>query len=106
MQIHHKKSTPYHRQENETIETFNKILEHALTKVCNTNRDDWDTNIPIVMWAYCATYKRLMGQTLFKLVYGKEVVIPMEYIVPSLCIGAATGMDDDVVIEECVAQLI
>ena len=34
-QVYHQKSTLYHPQANETVDSFNKVLENALTKVCN-----------------------------------------------------------------------
>ena len=93
-QIHHAKSTPYHPQENGAVEDFSKILEHALTKVWNADRSDWDVHIPSILWAYWTTYKKLTGRTPFWMVYGKEAIMPIEYIFPSLHITTFTNMAD------------
>jgi len=44
--------------------------------------------------------------TPFKLVYGLEVVVPMEYLVPSLRIASFTGMNDTDADQNMLTQLM
>lgn len=104
--MYHQKSTLYQPQANGIVKPFNKILENALTKVCNVNMNDWDVCIPIVQWAYRTTCKKLTGKTPFQLVCGWEAVMSKEYIVPSLRIAVVNDMADRDIMEEFLAQLL
>jgi len=105
-QVYHQKDTTYHPQVNGMVEDFNKISENMLTRVCNMQRNEWDMCIPVVLWAYKTIYKKLIGQTPFRLVYGIEALMPMEYIVPNLCIAALIEMEDCETLEEQLTQLM
>ena len=52
-----------------------------------------------MFWVYKTASKRLIGQTPFRLVYGKEAVMPMKFIVPNLRVVVMTNL-----IEENEAQ--
>ena len=88
------------------MEAFNKILENALTKIYNSQRNDWYLRVNVVLWAYRTTCKKLTRHTPFSLVYGQEAVMPMEYIIPSFRVAQITGIADTYTMNERLAQLI
>ncbi|KAH9311571.1 hypothetical protein KI387_026606, partial [Taxus chinensis] len=82
--VAHHKTTPYHPQANGTAEAFNKNLSHTLTKFVMWEDNDWNDKVSVVLWAYRTTYKKLNKATPFQLVFGTKVVLPVEFMLPSL----------------------
>ena len=91
----HKKSTLYYTQDNGLAESTNKTLQNILKKIVNENRTDWDTKLHSALWAYRTSYKTSIQSTPFRLAYGLEAVMPMEFQVPSLRIQARDWLPED-----------
>lgn len=98
--MYHQKSMPYHPQENGIMEAFKKFMENALTNICNAKLNEWDVHIPTILWAYRTTCKNLIGKMPFIIVYGKEAMILMDYVMPSLWISIVIDMADLDTMEE------
>ena len=61
------------------MESTNKNLEAIMTKTVQTHRKDWSDKLQEALWAYRITYKNNIGFTPYQLVYGKQVLLPIEF---------------------------
>jgi hypothetical protein len=91
--IKHRMSTPYHPQENGQVEVTNKVLEAILTKTVQQHHKDWADRLPEALWAYRTTWRNTTRFTPYELVYGKHVVLPIEFEIKTLRTTLQVGLD-------------
>eukprot|EP00253_Pinus_taeda_P006934 PITA_06934 len=91
--IKHKRYTPYHLQENGQVESTNKVLESIITKIVHLHRRDWAERLLEALWAYRTTWRNTTGHSPYELVYGKEVLLPIEFGVKTFKMAVQLGMD-------------
>ncbi len=104
-EIHHQKSLPYHPQVNGQLEVTNWKLENILTKIVSLHKRDWVTWLPEVVWAYHTTWKTTTGLTPYEIVYGKKVVLPIEFEIKTLRTTLQLGLSLSNAQRECITQL-
>ena len=90
----HKKSTPYYPQANGLAESTNKTLQTILKMIVNENRTDWDQKLHSALWAYRTLYKTSIKSTPFRMAFGLEVVMPVEFQIPTLRIQAPEKLNE------------
>eukprot|EP00253_Pinus_taeda_P008357 PITA_08357 len=91
--IKHRRSTPYHPQANGQVESTNKVLESIITKIVHLHRRDWAKRLPEALWAYRTTWRNATGHSPYELVYGKEILLPIEFQVKTFKMAIQLGMD-------------
>jgi hypothetical protein len=71
-------SSPYNAQANGQAESSNKILVKLIKKKIEENPKRWHEVLSEALWAHRISKHSATKVTPFKLVYGKEVILPIE----------------------------
>ena len=72
---------------------MNKVIEVILTKTMKGHHKYWDERILEALWAYRTTWHNTTGFSPYEMVYGKNVVFPIEFEVKTLKTVIESNMD-------------
>jgi len=75
-------STTYYPQVNDLVESSNKNLVRIIKKILEANKRSWDSKLKFALWVEKVTKKKSIGTSPFKMVYGTDVVFPIQLILP------------------------
>lgn len=78
LNIHKTRTTPYHPESDGQIERFNRTLLSMLSLFVDENQTNWDLLLPYVMMAYRSSVHASTGFTPYKVVFGQEIVLPVD----------------------------
>ena len=84
LHLDHEHSLPYYPQAKGQVESINCVLKTMLQWMVGTHKSNWHMQIFSALWAYRTSPKTSMGFTPFQLIYGLEVVFPIECEILSL----------------------
>ncbi|GKV43110.1 hypothetical protein SLEP1_g50444 [Rubroshorea leprosula] len=94
--IKHWKSTQYYPQGNGQAEATNKSLLRIPSKMVYECEGGWSIHLQDTLFAHRMSSKIAIGFSPYFLIYGCDVVLPNEVLVPTAHILAASELDNDV----------
>ena len=71
-------STPAYPQGNGQANATNKVIVSGLKKRLDDAKGKLVDELPHMLWTYCTTPQKSMGETTFSMTYRAEAVIPLE----------------------------
>jgi len=80
MQVDKIRTTPYRPQTDGMLERFHRTLNSMLGKVVEQNHRDWHEHLAPVMSAYRATVHESTGFTPNRLMFGREITLPVDIV--------------------------
>jgi ribosomal protein S20 len=71
-------SSPYYAQANRQVKSSNKTLIKLIKKKIEENSKRWHEVLSEALWAHRISKHSATKVTPFKLIYGQEVILPVE----------------------------
>ena len=69
------------------------MLESILTKTVEKHHKDWADRLSEAIWAYRTTWKNTTGYIPYELVYGRQVLLPIEFQIKTFWTTKEIGMN-------------
>ena len=63
------------------VERFNSTLKRLLRKLTQNDKVEWDKCLPFVLWAYRGTVHATTGFSPYRLLFGREIRMPLDELV-------------------------
>jgi len=82
--LSHDSFTSYYLQANGQVEAINKVLKRMLQIMIGVHKRNWNLILYSSLWVYRTLVRNATGFTPFQLVYGMEVVLPIQCEISSL----------------------
>ena len=97
-----KQTTAYHPQTDGLTERMNRTLKSMIASYTSKNQKDWDTTLPLVLFAYRNSTHESTRETPFFMMYGRDAVMPSD---TELRIRGMKVMNPDEAKEQTVERL-
>jgi transposase InsO family protein len=75
-------STTYYPQGNGLAESSNKSLITIIKKLLSENKKSWHVHLKCALWENWIGMKKSVGTSPFQMVYGTNVVLPINLVLP------------------------
>lgn len=85
LEISKTRTTPFHPRSDEMVERMNRTIQNMLSKYIQENQKDWDLHLDFIVMAYNSCEHDSTGCSPYKIVYGENIVLPVDILTDNVC---------------------